>query len=47
MAEGFLWFEGRLAHGPAASCWLFLTIAETRQGNELSLCNRYLAAVVV
>jgi len=29
----------RLAHGCAASCWLFLTITETRQNSDLSLCN--------
>src|SRR5690606_6098225 len=36
-----------LAHGRAASCWLFLTIAETSQGKKLSFYNRYLAGVVL
>ena len=34
-------------HGCAASCRVFLTIAETRQSDDLLLCNRYLEVVVV
>src|SRR5271170_587534 len=34
-------------HGCAASCWVFLTNAETRQSDDFLLCNRYLEVVVV
>jgi len=36
-----------MAHGSDASCWLFLTVSETSQSKELSLCNKYLAGVVL
>src|SRR5690606_30247411 len=36
-----------LAHGRTALCWLFLTIAETSESNELLFRNSYLAGVVL
>jgi hypothetical protein len=42
-ADDTVWCE----LGCAASCWLLLTITETREGNDLLLCNRYLEVVVV
>ena len=38
-----VWF----AHGRAASCWLFLTTAETRQGRRLQARKRVLPVTVL
>jgi hypothetical protein len=38
-----VWF----AHGHAASCWLFLTAAETRQDKQLQVGKRGVRLVIV